>query len=72
MERVALEPGTDVEWMRMRFRVVDERRARRLEPEPPNVADLMFRLWDLRTMGKLADLIGRLREDEWPLRAAFE
>ena len=62
-ERIALKPSSDVEWMlpQLRLPVIDERRAQKLEPELRNVADLMFRLWKLRTTEDLADLIGRVR-----------
>ena len=46
-ERSALEPGSDVEGMlpRMRFPVIDERRAGQLPAELCNVAGLKFQLW---------------------------
>ena len=62
-ERSALEPGSDVEGMlpRMRFPVIDERRAGQLPAELWNVAGLKFQLWDLSTLEDLAELAGRLR-----------
>ena len=78
-ERIALEPGSDVEEMlpRLRFPVIDERRAERLGPDARNAAELMFRLWSLRTKAELADLIGSMVDclpeaEERPLREAFE
>ena len=78
-ERIALEPGSDVEEMlpRLRFPVIDERRAERLGPDARNAAELMFRLWSLRTKAELADLIGSVLDclpeaEERPLREAFE
>ena len=78
-ERIALEPGSDVEGMlpRMRFPVIDERRAGRRPGELGNVAGLMFQLWTLSSLEELAELVGRLRAwlggaGERSLRDAFE
>ena len=78
-ERIALEPGSDVEGMlpRMTFPVIDKRRAGQLPAELRNVAGMMFQLWDLSTLEDLAELAGRLRlllggERERSLREAFE
>ena len=78
-ERIALQPGSDMEGMlpRMRFPVIDERRAERLGEEQRNVAGLMFQLWRLHTLEDLAELVRRLREwlrgaGERALRDAFE
>ena len=78
-ERIALEPGSDVEGMlpRMRLPVIDEWRARQLPAELRNVAGLMFQLWDLSTLEDLAELVGRLRlwlgsAGQRSLREAFE
>ena len=71
--RIALEPGSDVEGIlpRMRFPVIDERRAGQL------LAGLMFQPWDLSTLEDLAELVGRLwlwlgGVWERSLREAFE
>ena len=78
-ERIALAPGSDVEEMlpRMRFPVIDERRAGRRAAELGNVAGLMFQLWNLSSLEELAELVGRLRRwlggaGERSLREAFE
>ena len=78
-ERIALAPGSDVEEMlpRMRFPVIDERRAGRRAAELGNVASLMFQLWNLSSLEELAELVGRLRTwlggaGERSLREAFE
>ena len=78
-ERIALAPGSDVVEMlpRMRFPVIDERRAGRRAAELRNVAGLMFQLWNLSSLEELAELVGRLRTwlggaGERSLREAFE
>lgn len=62
-ERIGLEPGSDMEEMlpRMRFPVIDERRAQRLPAELRNVAGLMFQLWDLRTVEQLLNWVQQVR-----------
>ena len=78
-ERIALKPGSDVEGMlpRMRFPVIDERRAEQRAAELRNVAGLMFQLWGLSSLEELAGLVRRVRtwlgsEGERSLREAFE